>query len=423
MDWRLWKIWGASLLVVFAGFLIAYQFVEPAPPTELKLATGGEGGAYHAFGERYRGVLAREGVDLILVPSSGAMENLKLLLDDDNEIDVAFMQGGVAGPMAIEGLESLASVFIEPLWIFLPKGKAPKWLRDFHGKRLAIGAKESGTEAVVRQLLGANGITSENSEFLNLTGQDAIKALQTGSIDALFLVASPAAELVQTLFDDPGLELMNIERAGAYKQNFRYLKTVTLAQGAVDLGTNRPPKDITLLAPVASLVAREGLHPTLIDLLMLATNEVHRQGDLFSARGDFPSAKNLDLPLNPDARRYLNNGPPFLQRYLPFSAASFVERMSILLIPLITLLIPLVRILPPVLDWRIRRRVYRWYDELIQIETALLDNDAPVERDVLDRRLNAIEQELIHLSVPRHRSDLVINLRAHVRLIRDRLKA
>ncbi|MEZ5936550.1 MAG: TAXI family TRAP transporter solute-binding subunit, partial [Alphaproteobacteria bacterium] len=343
------------------------------------------------------------------------------LQSEADDIDVAFIQGGVVAQPPPDGLEALGSVFLEPLWIFVSLDDPPKWLSDLKGRRLAIGAEGSGTRVFVGDLLRANMVTEDNSTLVSLGGSSAVQALQAGSVDAAFFVASPEAEVVQALLNDPAFKLMSIERSGAYRQNYRFLKTVTLAQGAADLGMNRPSHDVTLLAPAASLVAREGIHPTLVDLLLLAATDVHRRGDLFSARGEFPSDKLLDFPLNDEARRYLTSGPPLLQRHLPFWIATFLERMAILLIPLLTLLIPLIRILPPVLDWRIRRRIYRWYDELNAVEEAAANASDPKELDALRSHLDLIERKLMQLSVPRHRSDLVFNLRTHVKLIRDRL--
>jgi len=418
-----WKIWGPSALIVALGFLVAYQFVEPAPPRHLVLGTGDESGAYHRFGERYQDVLAREGVDLILQPSTGAIHNLQNLQSESNRVDVAFVQGGVVGETPPDGLEALGSVFLEPLWVFVSQEDPPSWLNELKGLRLAVGAEGSGTKVMVTQLLSANMISVENTDLLSLGGAEAAAALRDGSVDALFLVASPQAKILGSLLKDPAFHLMNIERAEAYQQNYRFLTTVKLAQGAADLGLNRPPQNVTLLAPVASLVARKGLHPTLVDLLLLAATDVHRPGDLFSGRGEFPSDKHLDFPLNSEARRYLRSGPPLLQRHLPFWVATFIERMAILLIPLVTLLIPLTRILPPALDWRVRRRIYRWYDELSAVATAASNTHDDEEREALQYRLDQIDQELNQLSVPRHRTDLVFNLRTHVKLIRDRLSS
>jgi hypothetical protein len=174
-----WKIWGPSAVIVALGFLVAYQFVEPAPPRQLILATGDEDGAYHRFGERYRAILAQESVDLILRPSSGTAENLESLQSETDPVDVAFIQGGVVGETPPAGLEALGSVFLEPLWVFVSeRDPLPTRLNQLEGLRLAVGAEGSGTRAMVTQLLRANTITPENADIFSLGGSDGAEALR-----------------------------------------------------------------------------------------------------------------------------------------------------------------------------------------------------------------------------------------------------
>ena len=83
-----------------------------------------------------------------------------------------------------------------------------------------------------------------------------------------------------------------------------------------------------MLAPVASLVARENLHPALVDILIEAAKEVHRNGDIFTPTDRFPATDHLDFPLSSEALRYLTAGPSFLQRYLPFWGANLLDRIG-----------------------------------------------------------------------------------------------
>ena len=92
------KIWGPSILLVVAGFVVAYHFVDPAPPREIRLLTGPADGAYHDFGLAYRQEL--DGVLSVQVASTaGSMENLKALAAGEG--DVAFVQGGTASVVRI----------------------------------------------------------------------------------------------------------------------------------------------------------------------------------------------------------------------------------------------------------------------------------------------------------------------------------
>jgi len=418
------KIWGSGIALVTLGFLIAFQFVQPAPPGTLVLGTGSEGGAYFAFGERYRDILAEEDVELVLKPSSGSVDNLDALTSGD--VDVAFMQGGVAPRPPTEGLTALASLFQEPLWIFvrtefLPGETAPTRLDQLRDRRLAIGADGSGTQQVTLDLMINNGIGPADATLLKIGGEKAIQALKTGDVDAAFFVASPEAAIIRDLLGDPALLLMSFERADAYLQNYRYLNAVTLAEGAVDLQNNRPKSDVVLLAPVASLVAKSGLHPALVDILVEAAKEVHQSGDIFTPVDRFPATDHLDFPLHPEARRYLAEGPSFLQRYLPFWGANLLDRMAVLLIPILTLMLPMLRVLPPMMDWSTRRRVCRYYSELVDIETQANEGISPEQHGALAKRIDRIEAKVSRLQVPTSRMDLLYTLRVHIDLIRGKL--
>ncbi len=425
MDKSAFRIWGPAVALVVIGFLIAYQFVQPAPPGTLTLGTGSEGGAYFSFGERYRSILRQENIELVLQPSSGSVDNLDALASGD--VDVAFIQGGVAPRPPTEGLTALVSVFQEPLWVFvrtdaLADDSLPTRLDQLRDRRLAIGENGSGTQQVVLDLLINNGIGPADAISLKIGGRRAADALKAGDVDAAFFVASPEAGIVQNLLRDPAFVLMSFERAGAYQQNYRYMTTVTLAEGAIDLRANRPDKDIVLLAPVASLVAREDLHPALVDIMIEAAREVHGTGDLFTPVDRFPAIDHLDFPLNAEARRYLASGPSFLQRYLPFWGANLLDRMAVLLIPALTLLIPMLRVLPPMLDWSTRRRVCRYYGELVEIETQANEGLTPDEHRQLAAKLDRIEMKVARLQVPTSRMDLLYTLRVHIDLIRGKLE-
>ncbi|MCX7179669.1 MAG: C4-dicarboxylate ABC transporter substrate-binding protein, partial [Proteobacteria bacterium] len=155
-----------SLLLLIAGFWAAAQFIRPAPPRQVILTSGGEGGAYQSFAARYKEVLARYDIDLIDKPSAGSLENLRRLRDENFPVDAGFIQGGsAAAGGGGDGLASLGSLFYEPLWIFyradltkeLPGGELDR-LGQLKGRRLAVGAPGSGTRKLALELLEANGL-------------------------------------------------------------------------------------------------------------------------------------------------------------------------------------------------------------------------------------------------------------------------
>lgn len=406
------------VVIVMAVFWIAYQFVQPAPPRTLTMTTGAEGGAYRAYGERYRQILARNDIDLRLRTSSGSIENLRHLRDPNSDIDVGFVQSGVLGDGDPGELVSLGSLYYEPLWVFYRDKATLDRLSQLQGKRISIGPEGSGIRKLALQLLAANDAADQPTVLRDLPIAGAADALLRREIEGLFVIAGPDSPVVQKLLRAEGVRLMHFSQATAYTRLFPFLSSVVLPQGAIDLARNIPDRDTTLLAPTATLVARHDIHPALAILLVQAATEVHGHPGLFQRAGEFPAPKASDFPLSEEARRYYQSGPSFLQRYLPFWVAVFVQRMIVLIVPLIAVLIPLMRILPSLYNWRVMRPIYRWYGELKFLERDVEQNNDPARIPEYLHRLDEIEARVIHLKVPAAYSGQFYTLRQHIRFVR-----
>ena len=411
-------------LIAGIGFVIAYQFVEPAPPKRIVITTGSDSGAYYHFAQRYATILARDGVTLEVRSSAGSLQNLERLKAD--EAQVGFVQGGVIEPKSDpdevddSGLLSLGSLFYEPVWVFY-RGEQPLTrLTELRGKRIAIGAEGSGVRQLARQLLEANEVPVSD-RLLPLSGLVAAEELQQGRIDAAFVIASEKAPVVQVLLRSPGVKVMSFAQAGAYQRRFPFLTKLTFPHGVADLVRDFPPEDIKLLAPTANLIIRDDLHPALQTLLLQAASEVHGKSGFFQDVGEFPSYKDQMLPLSPDAARYFKSGAPFLQRYLPFWLAVLIDRLIVLLVPVFALLIPLLKVAPAIYTWRVRSKVFRCYGELRFLEDDLKNHFDPARLEDYRQRLDALDEEASQLHVPLGFTDLVYTLREHVNLVRHML--
>ncbi|PKO93280.1 MAG: C4-dicarboxylate ABC transporter substrate-binding protein [Betaproteobacteria bacterium HGW-Betaproteobacteria-10] len=408
-------------LIVGIGFAVAYQFVEPAPPKKITISTGGESGAYYQFAQRYAAILARSGVKLEIRTSAGSLENLARLSHD--EAQIGFVQGGVVEPKEDldakddSGLLSLGSVFYEPVWVFYRGEKRLERLTELRGKRIAIGQEGSGIRQLAKTLLDANEIPL-NGNLLPLSGLLAAEELQQGRIDAAFIIAAESAPVVQVLLRSPGIKVMSFAQANAYQRRFPFLTRLTLPQGVADLVRDYPPEDIKVLAPTANLIIRDDLHPALQTLLLQAAREVHGKSGFFQSAGEFPAYMDQMLPLSPEAARYFQSGPPFLQRYLPFWLAVLIDRLIVLLLPIVALLIPLLRIAPALYTWRVRSKVFRSYGELKFLEDDLKHHYDPARSAEYRSRLDALDEEASQLHVPLGFTDLVYTLREHVNLVR-----
>jgi TRAP transporter TAXI family solute receptor len=428
-----------TIVLVAIACVVAYVLVDPAPPKRVVLATGQENSAYEDFGRKYAARLARDGIKVELQPSLGSQDNLQRLID--GKADIAFVQSGSTADAqsadaqsgdtdaARHGLVSLGSLFTEPVWLFLraPKGRNPdiQNLTQLKGLRINLGPEGTGVPKLFRQVLDANGVEPKQLTISALENTPATMALLDGRIDGLVFSSAPEAPLVQMLLQTPGIRLFDFRQAEAYTRRLPFLTHVVLPRGIVDLGRDIPSQDFHLIAPTATLVAREQLHPALVDLFVNAATTIHGGTGWFQQQGQFPSPRYTEIPVSKEAAKYYRDGPPFMQRYMSFWLANLFDRLWVVAVALAALIIPLSKVVPPLYVWRIRSRVYRWYGQLRAVEQELESADPArcdeVRADLL-RRLDEIEQRVNHISIPLSYADALYGLRSHINFVRQRVQ-
>src|SRR5262249_44467093 len=159
----------------------------------------------------------------------------------------------------------------------------------------------------------------------------------------------------------------------------------------------------------------------LVPLLLTAATRIHGKGDELNDPGEFPSGSYCDFSVSEDAKRFYKFGQPVLQRLLPFWLASLVDRAKVMLIPLIMLMMPLFRAAPPLMRWRTRRKIYRWYSDLREIDQKLLTGLPGPELDQERARLRDIEHHVAHVDVPLSYMKEFYHLRLHLGMLQQHL--
>jgi TRAP transporter TAXI family solute receptor len=301
-NWHLLTIAVAAGVIVCAAVLL----LSSMPPRSIAMATGPEGGGYYEIGRRYQELLARSGVELRLVPTAGSVENLALLRDPKSGVDMALVQAGSIGNSAGE-LESLGTLFYEPLWIFHRGALEGATLAALRGRKVSIGPVGSGSHALLLRLLKLNEM-DQGVELLTLPPEDAADKLLAGEIDAAALLASWDAPVVQQLITNDQVELLNLARADAYVALYPFLSKVTLPRGVGDLAKDLPPVDVALFASKASLVIRKELHSAIQYLLLSTAVQIHSGVSMFHRAGRFPAAEGIELPLSREAVHFYKSG-------------------------------------------------------------------------------------------------------------------
>jgi len=412
-------------VTVVAIAIAAVVLLRSMPPRMIVMATGSKGGTFYDVGERYRAALASAGVEVRLVPSGGAAENLALLLDPHSGVSVGLVQGGTIGAEASSKLESLGTIFYEPLWLFHKRGlRDDKGVVDLRGRRISVGPVGSGTRELSLELLKRNGIDGQNSELLALTTKESEEKLLAGEIDALGTVNAWEAPIVQKLITDEHIELYSFAaRADAYVALYPFLNKVVVPRGVGDLAMDLPPADVILFAPKISLFVRKDLHPAIQYLLLDAAMQIHSRPGIFQHANQFPAAEGIDIPLSREAQQFYKSGRPFLHNYLPFWVAELFGTLILLLIPILGVLYPMIRSLPRLYDWLMRSKITRIYGELRFLEDEIMDARR-TGRDVsaMVVQLDHLEEQANHLKIPTAYASRLYELRNHIDVVRGHLR-
>ncbi len=425
ISWRdLAVSFGPMLLLIVVGVWLAIWLIHPAPPKVITIATGPQNSSFWTTAEKYKAILARDGVTLKLVPSEGSLDNLRKLTDPDGEVDVGFVQGGVANGVNIDNLVSLGSVSYSPVSVFYRGDKVFSRLSELTGKSIAVGVPGSGSRVLALTLLKASGIEPGGStRLLDMGGDEAAQQLAKGKIDAAFLMGESAAPATMgKLLRTPGIRLLDFSQAAAYTRRFSYLNELSLPAGVFDFRRNLPDRTIRLIAPTTELIARDDLHPALSDLLIEAAREVHGKASVLQKAGEFPAPLAHEYPISDDAERYYKSGKSFFYRTLPFWLASLVDRTMVIVLPIVLLLIPGVKLVPLLYGWRIRSRIYKWYGALIALERGVITH-TPEEQVQMLKQLDDIEASVNRMKMPLAFADQFYVLREHIGFVRSRLES
>jgi TRAP transporter TAXI family solute receptor len=429
-------LWIVVIVLTVATIGVGMLFMSSPPPKKIRMATGQPKGGYDTYGKKYQERLNPMGLEVELVNTKGAIENIQLLAQ--KKVDVAFVQGGTYGPVKDRDdpqhtLRALAAVYLEPLWVFYRDSKPPEGspekrsgptLSDFKGKTISIGPENSGTQAVSRDLLNAHDIDPDDAAHIRqLSSADARAQIEQGKLDVAIFVSSYTDKGIQELLKREDVQLLNFRRDTAYAKRFTYLTPVKLAEGMADLQNDFPREDKILLAPSALLVAREDLHPDVVAEVLKVARSIHEKGTDLDPPHKYPTLDGIedDLPPHESAATFMKSGESFFSKLLPYWALRWVLRLQLLLLPLVAVWVPFLKILPMIYNWRVNRLLRSHYAALREVESEITQTDDPVQ---LRERLNVLERlrtdmEALSRKVPARLQRDVYDWRLHVALVHD----
>jgi TRAP transporter TAXI family solute receptor len=421
MKYRFFTVTVPIIALIIGAFYFTASFIQPSPKKEITIATGSKTGNYYKTALEYKKLLEKDGVKVNILNSVGSIENIELL--KQKKADIAFLQNGTVTNNEAKDIKTLASIYYEPLWVFYKNDGYPiDYIIQLITKKISIGEEGSGTRDLAQDILKDNGINNTNSIILDMPTKNAKTALLKNEIDAMFVVSSHKSDTVKDLLANPNINVLSFKRARAYSRKYTFLEALTLYEGTLDLYRNLPDENISLLATTANLAVRPGFSEELKRLFLKKVVQVHDKKDLFAKVKQFPNTYNTKLTLDEEAKRYFEYGDTFLEKIFPYWIASNIDRLKILLIPLLTLLFPLFKGFFPLYNWSMRSKIYRWYEEVREIDKSLenlsvLDYQNELEK--LEKLRHEISKET---KVPLSFMGEYYNLQLHIEHIKDKIE-
>jgi TRAP transporter TAXI family solute receptor len=183
-----------KLVTLLAVMLVLAGCTSPTEHLQLKIATGFEGGVYNKLGAALADEWATQlGMPKpVVLPSKGSPDNLEKLRT--GAADIAFSAADVANDQRGE-YSALARIYDDYLHIVVRADGQINTMDDLRGKRVSIGAVDSGVAVIANRVLAVLGISSQTT---NLSLRDSSTALKEGRIDAFFWSGGlPTDDVVQ----------------------------------------------------------------------------------------------------------------------------------------------------------------------------------------------------------------------------------
>lgn len=407
----------AFIISIIAIIAITLHYFVPAPPKTIVIATGSQTGEYYRIGNEYKALLEKNGIQVELLVTKGSVENLELLNDPNSKVDLAFVQSGISSSKEYPQLQSLAGVFYEPLWViynpqaFKDRKSPPDKILDLVGKKISIGIPGSGTRKLVERIFALNQIKLNLPNFIELGTDQSFEKLKAGEIDAMFISANNHAPIMKKIFLTE-LEIMNFVKAYGYPPRIQGLSVLNVRRATLDILTDTPNKDILLITSTAEIVSKKDLHPAISNLIIGLSRELLSDEDILSRENHFPSPNNLSFDPNEDAQKIMKDGPGFLDRYLPFWVAVWVDRLLRVGIPLLAILIPVFNFLPSVLEYRKKYKFATIYQELRAVENKI--NQGAYDEKKVDVQLKNILDKAVSLKVSQFNTKEIYELISHI---------
>ena len=309
-----------SLFVINALWIVERDVVIAGDPAS--------GGSY-PIGEDINDWLAENGVSSTLVYRGDAASVIAEVDTSDHgllaerTVNVGFVAGDVDS-RSYPNVLSLGSIASQPLLIFARAELGDDLTQaDLAGKDISIGAPGSDVNQLGMDVLNVYGLTSK-VRIHNDPSDVGIEQLLAGEIDALALLSPLREPAIGQLAVNPGLTIVNLDRATAAASELGYAYPETIPPYVISVSEGIPREPITTVAVAITVIANKHLDEPNVLLIAQRLVTLAAQRTPSSGLEALPSFAYTQIPASEVARSYYLNGLPLPYAFLPRALISWV---------------------------------------------------------------------------------------------------
>lgn len=391
------RYYGVFIPVAILGIVAVVAYFNPFGPKNAYLAVGQTGSSYGLMGDKFQTIFSSYGVDLELIKTTGLVQGLKNLDDPKSKVNASFVTAGLVSAKEYPNLVSLGSFQYAPIWIFYKgeKIRTDDPFEYFSHRKIGIGLPDTNSNNMFRRALELNQHDMRDSPgLLELPYLEAAEQLKAGKIDAVFIIDSFAAPVVQSLLKEPSVQVMSFNLADAYVKKFPFLHKLVIPKGSINLEKVLPAEDIVLLGSTTNLLVEKDTHPAVQWAFMLAASDVGRYTeDFFAKPGEFPRYMDLNFTLSPVAKRYYTQGRPGVFDYVPLWLGSIIESTWVLILAFIALIYPFYKWLMGIRSYPSKKFMQKSFINLRDLEEDIPRAKTKEELQALLDRLNGLMED------------------------------
>ncbi|MGM0419701.1 MAG: TAXI family TRAP transporter solute-binding subunit [Bacillota bacterium] len=297
-----------GLALVVSGSVAAQEYIS--------IATGGTAGTYYPLGGGMAELINEhvEDVNATAEVSGASIENVRLI--NQQEVEFALVQNDVTyyakngvemfDGEPLEKLRGVALLYPEIIQIVTVEDSDIDSVEDFEGKRIAVGAPGSGTEANARQIINAHGLTYDDMSIDYLSFAEAVDQLKDGHVDAAFITAGTPTSAVIDLSATKDVKILEVEDEiiAELQSEYPFYTSYDIPGGTY----SNIEEDVTTVTVLAMIITNEDADEDMVyDVTSAIFNnldslaETHDRG---ADVGHVSALSGMPIEMHPGAQRY-----------------------------------------------------------------------------------------------------------------------